>query len=121
MISNAESLVMEALWQKEPLTSEEILAQVGPARGWSSTTVKTLLARLVAKGAVKASRDGKRNLYRPALQRADYVAHESESLIERLFDGRVAPFVSHFSERHKLTREDIDDLKRLIEEFDDGE
>ena len=112
---------MEALWRREPLTAEDILAEAGPARDWSATTVKTLLARLVAKGAVTATRDGKRYLYRPALLRADYVAHESENLIERLFEGRVGPFVSQFSERHKLTREDVQQLKRLIEDFDDGE
>lgn len=121
MISHAESAVMDALWQKSPLTSEEIFTLVGSAQSWTPTTVKTLLARLVSKGAISAQPDGKRYLYSPVLQRADYLEHESKGLLDRLFDGRLGPFVTQFSERHKLSAEDIAEMKRLIEEFDNGE
>jgi BlaI family penicillinase repressor len=53
------------------------------------------------------------------LKRADWVQHESEGLLDRLFGGRVAPLVAHFSERRKLGRKDIAELKRLIAEIDD--
>ncbi|WP_421935960.1 BlaI/MecI/CopY family transcriptional regulator [Phenylobacterium sp.] len=118
-ISGAESLVMEVLWRREPLTAEEIFAEVGEAQGWAEATLKTLLNRLLNKNAVSAQKDGRRYLYRPLVARDEYVESESQGLLDRLFDGRLAPLVSHFSERQKLTAQDIADLKRLIAELDD--
>ena len=119
-ISTAESQVMEALWRREPLSAEEIMSEIGGPQGWAEGTVKTLLNRLLTKQAVAAERDGRRYLYRPLVKREDYVEAESQGLLDRLFDGRLAPLVSHFSERRRLSPEDIADLKRLIQEIEDG-
>ena len=119
-ISTAESVVMEALWRREPLTAEEIIAEVAEGQGWSEATVKTLINRLFRKKAVSAARDGRRYLYRPMVSRADYVAAESQGLLDRLFDGRLAPLVSHFSQTRRLSAEDVAELKRLIQQIDDG-
>jgi BlaI family transcriptional regulator, penicillinase repressor len=116
-ISTAESLVMAALWGRAPLTAEEIGVEVAPGQGWSEATVKTLINRLLNKGAIAAERDGRRYLYRPVLDRSDYVEAESQGLLDRLFDGRLAPLVSHFSETRKLSAEDIAELKKLIEDM----
>lgn len=117
-ISTAESIVMEALWRRSPLAAEEIAAEVAGAQGWTEATVKTLINRLLKKKALAAAPDGRRYLYRPLIARADYVEAMSQGLLDRLFDGRLAPLVSHFSETRKLSAEDIAELKRLIEELD---
>ena len=109
---------MGALWGRSPLSAEEICAEVAGPQGWSEATVKTLINRLLKKGAVAARKDGRRYLYRPKLARADYLAAESQGLLDRLFDGRLAPLVSHFSQGGKLSPEDIAELKKLIEELD---
>ena len=119
-ISAAESLVMEALWRREPLSAEEITAEIAEGQGWSEATVKTLINRLFRKKAISAARDGRRYLYRPMVSRADYVGAESQGLLDRLFEGRLAPLVSHFSKTQKLSDEDVAELKRLIAEIDDG-
>lgn len=118
MITEAESVLMESLWRKSPLTAEEIAAEVDPAQGWSFATVKTLLNRLLKKGAITAEQDRRRYLYRPAVARADYVLAESQTLLNRLFSGRLAPLVSHFNAAQQLTSEDIAELKRLIQELE---
>jgi len=100
------------------MSAEEIGAEVAAGQGWSEATVKTLINRLLKKGAVAAERDGRRYLYRPRLARADYLGAESQGLLDRLFDGRLAPLVSHFSETRKLTAEDVAELKKLIEDFE---
>lgn len=120
-ISDAESLVMEALWRESPLTAEDIAAAVGPEQNWSDKTVKTLLNRLLTKKAIAAARDCRRYLYSPLVARTDYIQDESRGLIDRLFDGKLAPLVSHFAETNQLTADDIAELKRLIGELDDGE
>ena len=120
MITEAESIVMEVLWaRRRPLTAEEVVAAVAD-RNWQEATVKTLLNRLLTKGAIRAERDGRRYLYSPVLEREAWVLDESETLLERVFGGRVAPLVAHFSRHRKLSRKDIAELRKLIEELDDG-
>ena len=118
-ISEAESVVMDVLWRTSPLPTEEIVAFLRDRRHWQEPTIKTLLNRLLRKGAIQAERDGRRYLYTPILQREQWVSSESQGLIDRLFGGRVAPLVAHFSKHRKLKKKDIVELKRLIEELDD--
>jgi BlaI family transcriptional regulator, penicillinase repressor len=117
-ISDAESLVMEVLWEKNPATSDDVVAELAKTTDWQEPTIKTLLNRLLKKRAIAAERDGRRYLYRPLLKREDYVDAASTTLLDRLFGGRVAPLVAHFSDRRKLTKKDIAELKRLIGELD---
>jgi BlaI family penicillinase repressor len=119
-ISTAESLVMEALWRASPRTADQIAAEIASDQEWTEATVKSLLNRLLTKGAIAADKDGRRYLYRPLIERGDYVHAESRGLVDRLFDGRLAPLVAHFSARETLSPEDVAELKRLIEEIDDG-
>jgi len=119
-ISDAESAVMDVLWRAQPLAADDIVAATASRNGWQEATVKTLINRLLRKGAIAAERDGRRYLYRPVLARADYVHASSKTLLDRLFDGRVAPLVAHFSERRKLSKRDIAELRKLIEDLDDG-
>ena len=114
-ISAAESVVMEALWRRSPLTSEAIMAEVREPQDWTEGTVKVLISRLVKKKAVAAKADGRRYLYSPLLSREAYVGAESQGLLDRLFDGRLAPLVMHFSQSDKLSDEDVAELKALVE------
>jgi len=118
-ISEAESAVMEVLWQRQPLAAEDVVSALADSRQWQEATIKTLLNRLLKKGAIRASKDGRRYLYAPVLKRQAWMLGESQGLLERLFDGRVAPLVSHFSEHRKLSRKDIAELRKLLEEIDD--
>ena len=96
-------------------------AAVADAQQWQDATVKTLLNRLLNKGAIEAAKDGRRYLYSPKLRREDWVMGESESLLARLFDGRVAPLVAHFSQHRKLGAEDLAELRRLIDDLESGD
>jgi BlaI family penicillinase repressor len=117
-ISEAESVVMEVLWRSSPLSAEDVVAELAQTRQWQEPTIKTLLNRLLNKGAVVAEKEGRRYLYSPLLKREDWLMRESKGLLDRLFGGRVAPLVAHFSEQRKLSKKDIAELKKLIEELD---
>jgi len=119
-ISKAESVVMAVIWRSNPIATDDILAALKQHEKWQEATVKTLLNRLLKKGAISAKKDNRRYLYSPRLQREQWLAAESKGFLDRLFDGRVAPLVSHFSQQKKLSKRDIADLKRLIEELDNG-
>jgi BlaI family transcriptional regulator, penicillinase repressor len=97
-----------------------VIAALAHSPDWSATTIKTFLNRLLRKGAIAAEPAGKRYLYRPILQEAEHRDSESQGLLDRLFGGRLAPFVTHFSERQRLSDDDIAELRRLIESLPDG-
>ncbi len=118
-ISEAETKVLEVFWRSDtPLTAEEVVAAMDNDREWSAGTIRTFLTRLVKKNALAAKPDGRRYLYRALIPREDYVHKQSRDLIDRLFGGRITPFITQFSQRQRLSRDEIEELKRLIERLD---
>lgn len=116
-ISDAEHAVMEVLWEESPLTAQDVAERVPAERGWSANTVKTLLGRLLAKNAIAHEEEGRRYLYRPLVQREDYVAGELQRLIDRLFGGKLTPLVAHLAERDQLTAQDIAEIEAILKEL----
>ena len=120
-ISDAESQVMEVLWNSTgSVPAEDVAAALVCQQDWQEATVKTLLNRLLKKGAVSAEKDGRRYLYSAVLEREHWVSSQSGGMLDRLFGGRVAPLVAHFGKHRRLSKSDIAELKRLIEELGDG-
>lgn len=117
-ISEAESRVMEVLWRDAPRGSEELASALQSDTGWHENTVRTLLNRLVRKGAVRAEREGRRYLYSPLLTREQWQAAESRSLLDRVFGGRVAPLLVHFSRNEKLSAKDVAELRKLVDQLE---
>ncbi|WP_345170163.1 BlaI/MecI/CopY family transcriptional regulator [Sphingomonas daechungensis] len=116
-ISDAELDLMEVLWaDSEPLTSGEVAERL-ESRGWSLATIKTMLGRLVAKGAISHREDGRRFLYSPAIEREAYVGSESRRFVERLFGGRLSPLVARLAEEDALSDEDITAIEALLKEL----
>jgi BlaI family transcriptional regulator, penicillinase repressor len=116
-ISEAEHAVMEVLWREAPLGAAEVAERVDPKRGWSVRTVKTMLSRLLAKGALAHEEEGRRYLYRPAVSREEFVTRESGRLLDRMFGGRVTPLVAHLAEQNRLTSKDIEEIEALLREL----
>lgn len=117
-ISDAELDLMEVLWAAdEPLTSAEVGERLEAQRGWSLATIKTMLGRLVAKGAITHREDGRRFLYSPAIQREAYVGSESRRFVERMFGGRLSPLIARLAEEDALSDEDIAAIEALLKEL----
>jgi BlaI family penicillinase repressor len=113
-ISDAEHVVMEVLWAEAPLTAQTVAQRLSDSQEWTLPTVKTLLSRLVSKGALSTKADGRRFLYHPSIERADYVSGESQRLVDRLFGGRLTPLVAHFAEQEALSPDDIAEIELLL-------
>lgn len=116
-ISEAELDIMAVLWAESPLGASDIAARVPASRAWSPTTVKTMLARLVDKGALAAEAEGRRFLYRPLIERVSLAGAQAGRLVDRLFGGRISPLVAHLAERRDLEPEDLAELEKLIREL----
>jgi predicted transcriptional regulator len=106
---------METLWSDSPRTANEVVDALASQSDWSAATIKTMLNRLVKKGALKFKADGKRYLYTPAVSRDACVRSETRGLVDRLFGGSVAPLLAHFVEDHKLTRAEVEQLRKLLD------
>lgn len=100
-VTEAESVVLAALWRYGPLTPTRLVEAVKARRDWGDATIKTLLGRLMQKKAVRSHREDGRLLYHPLLTRETYVAGEVQALIDRLFEGRPEKLAAH------LTRGDL--------------
>jgi len=120
-ISDAESRVMELLWQAAPQSSEDLVAALLPASDWQEKTIRTLINRLLGKGAISATRDGRRYLYAPLVTREAWQSRESRSLLDRVFGGRLAPMLAHFSEHEELGAKDIAELRKLLDAIEHKE
>ena len=117
-ISDAEWEVMKAVWEDGGLTAGRIVERVASEQKWKPRTIKTLLNRLVKKGAVAMEIDGKRYVYRAKVARDAVVKRETRSFLSRVFDGAAAPAIVHFLEQGKLTPEEIDQLRQALERED---
>ena len=113
-ISDAELQLLQLLWDKSPLGATELADRLPEGRDWTLATVKTLLSRLLAKGAVAADQDGRRYSYRPLIDRESVATHQARGLIDRLFGGRVSPLVAQLAEQQELTDQDLAELEALV-------
>ncbi|HYI42004.1 MAG TPA: BlaI/MecI/CopY family transcriptional regulator [Sphingomicrobium sp.] len=113
-ISDAELQLLQLLWDESPLGAAEIAQRVKPARQWSLATVKTLLSRLLAKGAIAAEAEGRRFRYRPAIDRESVAGHQADRLVDRLFGGRVSPLVAQLVEQRDIDPADLEELEALV-------
>lgn len=116
-ISKAEFQVMDVLWAESPLAAAAVADRLAAQTGWSLKTVKTLLSRLVEKGALRHEPDGRRFLYHPMVTRDAYARRAAKRLADQLFGGRAAPLVAHLAEGDGLSDEDLRDLETLLEEL----
>ncbi|HPN84839.1 MAG TPA: BlaI/MecI/CopY family transcriptional regulator [Victivallales bacterium] len=112
-ISEAEWEVMKVLWKRNPMTAQEIICELRETE-WHPKTVKTLIARLVKKGAVGYKSEGRTYLYSPLIKEKSSVIRETQSLLDRLFGGSLAPMVAQFVESKKLSNEELDELSRIL-------
>lgn len=118
-ISETEWEVMKVIWQHAPCSASQVidsLNRVGAA--WHPKTVKAFLNRLVKKKAIDFKVDGRSYLYRPLVTESDCAEAASRSFLQRVFGGSFKPMLAHFVARGKFSREEIAELKKLLDSKD---
>src|SRR5215510_3668692 len=113
-ISEAEWAVMEPIWATGACTAADVIKHLRTSHDWNHSTIRTLLARLVEKGALAYDVDGSRYIYRAAVSRQRCVRQEGRSFLEKAFGGDVAALVAHFVSESPLDRNEIDELRQLL-------
>jgi len=113
-ISESEWDVMEPIWEAGACTAADIIKRLRATHDWNHSTIRTLLARLVEKGALDYEVDGPRYIYRPAVSRRQCVRQKSRSFLQKTFGGDVAALLVHFVKEASLDRDQIEELRRLL-------
>ena len=113
-ISDSEWDVMEPIWEAGPCKAADVISRLRATHDWNHSTIRTLLARLVEKGALAYDVDGSRYIYRAAVSRQQCVRHEGSSFLEKVFGGDVAALVAHFVAEASLDQGQIEQLRQLL-------
>ncbi len=106
---------MKALWERGPLTTNQVVAALADSTHWKPKTIQTLLTRLVRKGALRFEKKGREYVFHPLVSAEDSEHALTRSFLGRFFGGELAPFLSRFVEREKLTPEEIRELKKILD------
>jgi len=114
-ISEAEWQVMKILWEKSPLTANEIVEQLANEIDWNPRTVKTFLNRLMNKNALGIQQEGRVYYYFPLVSRDECARYERENLLQRVYSGALQPLLAAFLQDQKLSKQEIEGLKLILE------
>ena len=114
-ISEAEYEVMKIVWKCAPVSTNEITEKVLRTTAWSQKTIQTLIKRLVAKGALTYEKQSRMFVYTPLINENEYVRQESSSFLKRFYDGNITTMLSAYITDEKLSKEEIDQLRSILE------
>ena len=114
-LGNIEARFAEMLWEREPLTTAEIVRLAAKEFDWKRTTTYTVLKRLGEKGIVK--NDNSKII--PLVTEKDVQLFESNSVVDRSFGGSLPGFIAAFMDGKKLSKEDADRIRKMIEDFEE--
>ncbi len=115
-ITDAELEVMNVIWQHAPICTGDIALLLAKKTNWSPKTVHTLLIRLTNKKAVIHEKEGRTFVYRPLIDRKDYLKQESNAFLDRFFDGSLSQLVSAFAEGDQLSAKEAEALKAILDQ-----
>lgn len=118
-LTAAEWNVMRCLWQRVPQTSRELAEQLAEKTGWNRSTTLTLLQRLVNKGAVACSSEGTKKTYAPLLRCEDAALAETETFLERVYQGSLSMMVSAMTKQRAVPKEELDELYALLRQLEE--
>ena len=113
-ISEAEYEVMKVIWKFAPINTNEITDKLLQCTDWSPKTIHTLIKRLAGKGAITHEKQSRVFVYTPLIQEQDYLKQESDSFLNRYFNGNISAMVSAYLEDDELSKSDIEELRTLL-------
>jgi len=115
-ISDAEYEVMKVVWAADaPISTNEVVEKLEKTTAWKPKTIQTLLSRLIKKGALKYEKESRVFVYTPLVQESEMLARESDTFLNRFYDGTLNSMIVNYLEQDKLSEEDINKLKQLLE------
>lgn len=115
-MSESEMEIMQVIWELEaPVTTAQML-EIFAHKGWKAQTMSTFLSRLVEKGVLTVARQGKSNLYTPAVTLEEYRRLEAQHVIESMYHGSLQNFLAAFYGGKRMSRAEAEELKAWFDQ-----
>jgi BlaI family penicillinase repressor len=115
-IAESEWRIMQVLWEKGPQTANEVVQALAGEVQWKPRTVKTLISRLVKKGAVRFEEEGLRYRYSAAVAESECIRSETKSFVRRVYQGAMNPALAAFLENADLSPQEIKELQQILDQ-----
>jgi len=115
-LTNSEWQLMNCLWERHPATARGIAGRLPEEVKWAYTTIRTLLARLAEKGAIREYKEGNTSLYEPILTRDNARRSALKTLVNQAFDGAYGPLMHFLVNDKRLTNEQREALAKILED-----
>lgn len=113
-ISEAEYEVMKIVWKYSPINTNEITEKLLATSSWSAKTIQTLIKRLVNKGVLTYEKNSRVFVYTPVVKESEYISQESNSFLNRYYDGDITAMLSAYIQNDKLSKTEIETLRALL-------
>lgn len=113
-ISEAEYEVMKIVWKYAPINTNEITEKLLATSSWSAKTIQTLIKRLVNKGVLTYEKNSRVFVYTPVVKESEYISQESNSFLNRYYDGDITAMLSAYIQNDKLSKTEIETLRALL-------
>jgi BlaI family penicillinase repressor len=119
-IADSEWRVMQVLWERGPQTANDVVNALSSGVKWKPRTIKTLISRLVKKGAIKVTDEGYRYRYSAAVDESACIRSETKTFVRRVYKGAMTPVLAAFLEDADLSAEEIDELQEILDQKKGG-
>lgn len=116
-LPETELELMLALWEADKSVQRNYFNTKFSDKGWSDSTILTMLARLQEKGFITCEKSGNKNIYSPAISKEEYMQVENSSFLSRLHKGSIKHFVASLADNDGLSASDIDELEQLLKQL----
>lgn len=113
-ISEAEYQVMKVIWEKAPVSTNEVADYLTQITSWSPKTIHTLLKRLIQKGVLSYTKNSRVFIYTPLVEEADYLKQENSHFLHKFYNGKVSDMLSAFINSNQLSSTDIEEVRKLL-------
>ena len=119
-LTGSEWSVLDSLWQENPQTVMQLVANLSKTVGWAKSTTITTLRRMEEKGLVHCEISGKGKSYTPAVEQAQAEISETRNFLDRVYRGSVGLMMSAMAQRQELSKEEIAELREILAQAEEG-
>lgn len=117
-LSENEWYIMQILWENSSATLRELCDSLKDSKGWTKHAISSFLKRMQEKGAITADESGNVKRYLPLWDKEETILEETHSIMDRVYQGNLLLMVSNAVKEQKLTKEEIDELRNMLDCMD---
>lgn len=113
-LTEGEWAIMKIVWDKQPVAAGAVQEDLAQTKDWAYSTVKTTMDRMVKKGLLKITKIRNLQLFSARVEKSQAIKGEFQRMLKRAFDGALGPMMQYLVENEKLSKKELDELRKLV-------